>query len=172
MTESDARWNAIRQSETENAVTRNRLSAKSGLDDEDSTWSPAKWEERLEAWEFHYMVSDSFDALCNQGGLIHAFHCFFDNPANSDAFIDESKVMASWTALESSELPKLYRMAKEELQRFGRDSFDDLEPEEEEELEEFLDEAWIGGGTPIEIRLAEYAKNNTGEVEAPNPGHS
>lgn len=160
MTKSDAHWEAIRQAEKENSATRKRLVAQVGFDDPNPTWNPTGWEQRLDPWEFHFMVSDSFDALCNQGGLIHAFHCFFDHPEGSSAYIEESKVLASWAALQSSELPKLYQLARQEMARYGRELFDDLEPEEEEELEEILDEAWIGGGVSIEVRLAEFARAN------------
>jgi hypothetical protein len=168
MTDSDASWEAIRRSEKKNAATRKRLAAKAGLDDGKPTWCPKEWESRLDPWEFNFMVSDSFDALCNQGGLIHAFHCFFDTLPSSSAFIEESKVLDSWEALQSLELPKLYMLARDELKNFGRERFEDLEPEEEEELEKILDDAWIGGGVSIEIRLAEYANTNNGEQDAAN----
>ena len=158
---SEVDWNAIHNAENENKETRKRLEEKSGLADPNSGWNPTKWKRRLLPWEFHFMLSDSFSALCMQGGLIHAFHCFFDNDPESDGFIAEDDVVASWNALQSVELPKLYQLARSELERFGRLHFDDLEPEEEEELEEILDEAWIGGGVSIEIRLANFARTNS-----------
>jgi len=159
----DEKWAAISKANGENEATYNRLWKKAGFEGEGVQWTVKGLEEKLEKWEFQFVMVSMFDGVANNGGLIHGLECFFDEAPESKLYIEPEKMLAAWKAVDCDYLLTAHGIASKELKRYGVAKYGLLSEEQEEELEETLDEAYEGGAEPFEVRLAKFAQQSQGE---------
>lgn len=158
-------WHSMREANAENWRTVKELTAKAGVLDDGSNWSPKLLKDGLETWEYYFMLASGFDALANNGGLVHGLHCYFDEEPGTEHYVPKEDMLACWEATGCGFLVQAQELGRRELNRYGVKRYDSLTLEQEEEVEEILDDALDKydeppGIQPFEIRWAAYARKH------------
>ncbi len=154
----------IRDALKANGETYNRLWKKAGFQlqprDKNFSWTIALLRERLDPWEFTFLIASMHDGVSNNGGWVHGMHCFFDNQAGSDLYIPPDEIIDAWKAIGSAGTVRAIQTARKALKRLGHELFEDLTETEWEALEAEMNKAYGANDPDLELLFFAYAKRN------------
>ena len=166
MSASEDKWEEDKRVREENLKTYNELWAKAGFDGKHTDWTHGLLKDRLQTWEYYFLLASMFGGVSDNGGLVHGLHCYFDDADCIDVDPPAIDVLDCWKAIGCLDMIKAYEVGRSELKRRGVKRYDELSFEQEQEVEEALYKALeeFGKVNLYDVRLAAYAaKNKSGE---------